>query len=91
MPLYTPLLVNITLRHYYPSIFSILVKIILVTSLTGNDLITKSLYLQEVSGLEIVTLSNQIIQARDDIENEVKKQGEIIGNEIKEQFEFENE
>jgi len=36
-------------------------------------------------------LSNQITQARDGIENEVKKQGEIIGNEIKEQFEFENE
>ncbi len=38
-----------------------------------------------------MTLGNQITQGWDDIENEVKKQREIIGNEIKEQFEFENE
>ncbi len=38
-----------------------------------------------------MTLSNQITQARDDIENEVKKQRGIIADEIKEQFEFENE
>ncbi len=45
---------------------------------------------QEAAGQETESISNQIIQARDDIENELKKQGEIMGNEIKEQFGFEN-
>ena len=90
MPPYTRLLNNRILEHYYPRIFSILVALFLVTSVTGNDLITKTLSGQEAIGQETEPISNQITQARDDIENEVKKQGDIMGNEIKEQFGFEN-
>ena len=50
---------------------------------------TESLLDQEAAGQDTKTISNQIIQARDEIENEIKK-GEITGDEIKEQFGFEN-
>jgi hypothetical protein len=76
--------------HYYPRIFSILVGVFLVTSVTGNDLIIWAQSGQEGPSQEPESISNQITQARDDIENEVKKQGEIIGNEIREKFGFEN-
>ena len=44
---------------------------------------------QEAASQETEPISIQIIQARDNIENELKKQGEIVGNEIKELFGFE--
>jgi hypothetical protein len=53
--------------HYYLHFFSILVGVFLVTSVTGNDLIIWALSGQEASGQE-PAISNQITQARDDIE-----------------------
>jgi len=44
---------------------------------------------QEAASQETEQISNQIIQAMDNIENELKKQGEKGGNEIKELFGFE--
>ena len=44
---------------------------------------------QEAASQETEPISNQIIQAMDNIENELKKQGEKVGNEIKELFGFE--
>jgi hypothetical protein len=57
---------------------------------TGNDLIIGTISGQEAVSQEPEPISNQITQAKDDIENEVKKQGEIIGNGIMEEFGFEN-
>jgi hypothetical protein len=76
--------------YYYPRVFSIFVGVFLVTSLAGNDLTIRALSGQEAPSQEPVLISNQITQAREDIENEVNKQGEIIGNEIREQFGFED-
>ena len=81
---------NRVLKQFYPRIFSILVAVFLVTSVTGNDPITRTLSEQVATGQETEPINKQITQARDDIENELKKQGEIIGNGIKEQFGFEN-
>jgi hypothetical protein len=88
--LYTRLLSYRILMYYYLRIFSILVGVFLTTSLAGNDPIIWALSGQEAPSQEPVQISNQITQAREDIENEVKKQGEIIGNEIREQFGFED-
>jgi hypothetical protein len=76
--------------YYYSLIFGILVGVFLVSSLAGNDLTIWALSDQEAPSQEPVQISNQITQAREDIENEVKKQGDIIGNQIREQFGFED-
>lgn len=62
----------------------------LVTSVIRNNLLIGTLFDQKTSGQETDSISNQIIQEKYDLENELKKQGEMIENEIREQLCFEN-
>jgi hypothetical protein len=55
----------------------------LVTSVTGNGLLIETTSVQAAAGQETEPISNQITHARDQIENDLKKLGKIIVNEIK--------
>lgn len=68
MSLYTCLLENRILKHYNFLIFGIIFGIFLVTFVTENDLLNRTLLDQKASGQETNSLSNQITQPSDNIE-----------------------
>ncbi|MDN5847444.1 MAG: hypothetical protein L0H53_14360 [Candidatus Nitrosocosmicus sp.] len=70
---YTRLSSNRILKYYFPRIFSILVEVFLVTSVTGNSLLVGTISVQEAAGQETEPICNQITQASDEIENDLKK------------------
>jgi hypothetical protein len=76
--------------RYNHRIIGIFGAILLVIFATSNNLVIRSLSSPEVENQEPEQISAQITQAREDIENELKKQGEILTNAIKQQFGFEN-
>jgi hypothetical protein len=76
--------------HYVHHIIGIVGGILVVIFATSNNLVIRSLSSPEVENQEPEQISAQITQAREDIENELKKQGEIMTNAIKKQFGFEN-
>ena len=76
--------------HYDHHIIGIVGGILVVIFATSNNLVIGSLSSPEVENQEPEQISAQITQAREDIENELKKQGEIMTNSIKQQFGFEN-
>ena len=76
--------------RYNHRIIGIFGAILLVILATSNNLVIRSLSSPEVENQEPEQISAQITQAREDIENELKKQGEILTNAIKQQFGFEN-
>jgi hypothetical protein len=90
LKLYTRFLSNRILNYYFPCIFGLLVRVFLVTFVTWNGLLIWTISVEAAADQETEPIRNQISQARDDIENDLKKQGEIIWNKIKEQFGFEN-
>jgi hypothetical protein len=77
------------MRNDHP-IIGIIGGILVVIFATSNNLVIGSLSSPEVENQEPEQISAQITQAREDIENELKKQGEIMTNAIKQQFGFEN-
>jgi hypothetical protein len=76
--------------HYHRHLIGIFGGILVVIFATSNNLVIRSLSSPEVENQEPEQISAQITQAREDIENELKKQGEIMTNAIKKQFGFEN-
>jgi hypothetical protein len=78
------------LNHYFPCIFGLLVRVFLVEFVTWNGSLIWTISVEAEADQEIEPISNQISQAGDDIENDLKKQGEIIWDKIKEQVGFEN-
>jgi hypothetical protein len=64
--------------------------ILVVILATSNNLVIASLSSAQVENQEPEQIRAQITQAREDIENELKKQGEIMINAIKLQFGFED-
>ena len=76
--------------HYYRHLIGIFGGILVVIFATSNILVIGSLSSPEVENQEPEQISAQITQAREDIENELKKQGEILTEAIKQQFGFEN-
>ena len=72
------------------NIIGIVGGVLVVIFATSNNLVIGSLSSPEVENQEPEQISAQITQAREDIENELKKQGEIMTNAIKQQFGFEN-
>ena len=76
--------------HYNHRIVGIFGAILLVILATSSNLAIGSLSSPEVASQEPEQISAQIMQAREDIENELKKQGEILTNVIRQQFGFEN-
>ena len=76
--------------YYYRHLIGIFGGILVVISVTSNILVIGSLSSPEVENQEPEQISAQITQAREDIENELKKQGEILTEAIKQQFGFEN-
>jgi translation initiation factor 2B subunit (eIF-2B alpha/beta/delta family) len=79
------------MRYYHP-IIGIIGAILAVFFATSDNLALGSLSSPEVENQvpEGQQISAQITQTREDIENELKKQGEILTNAIKQQFGFEN-
>jgi hypothetical protein len=76
--------------HYHRHLIGIFGGILVVIFATSNNLVIRSLSSPEVENQEPEQITAQITQAREDIENELKKQGEIMTNAIKKQFGFEN-
>jgi hypothetical protein len=76
--------------HYYRHLIGIFSGILVVIFATSNILVIGSLASPEVENQEPQEISAQITQAREAIENELKKQGEILTEAIKQQFGFEN-
>jgi soluble cytochrome b562 len=76
--------------HYYRHLIGIFGGILAVIFATSNILVIGSLASPEVENHEPQEISAQITQAREAIENELKKQGEILTEAIKQQFGFEN-
>jgi hypothetical protein len=76
--------------HYYRHLIGIFGGILVVIFATSNILVIGSLSSPEVENQEPEQISAQITQAREAIENELKKQGEILTEAIKQQFGFEN-
>ena len=77
------------IMHYHP-VLSMLVGALVVIFGAGNNLSFGALSGEETVSRSPEQSSKQITQAKEDINSEVMKQGEIITNEIKEQFGFEN-
>ena len=75
--------------HYRP-VLSMLVGALVVVFGAGNNLSFGALSGEDTVSRSPEQSSKQITQAKEDINSEVMKQGEIITNEIKEQFGFEN-
>jgi hypothetical protein len=69
---------------------STVLGIIILVSVTTDDATTKLYASSDVSANDSQQLNAQIIQARENIENELKNQGQIIINSINEQFGFDN-
>ena len=69
---------------------STLLGIIILISVTTDNATTKLYASSDVSANDSQQLNAQIIQARENIENELKNQGQIIINSINEQFGFDN-
>ena len=76
--------------HYYLHLIGIFGGILVVIFATSNIMEIGSLSSPEVENQEPEQISAQITQARESIENELKKQGEILTDAIKQQFGFEN-
>ena len=76
--------------HYYRHLIGIFSGILVVIFATSNILVIGSFSSPEVENQEPEQISAQITQAREAIENELKKQGEILTEAIKQQFGFEN-
>lgn len=64
--------------------------IIILISVLGDNAITKLYASSDVSANDSQQLNAQIIQARENIGNELINQGQIIINSIKDQFGFDN-
>jgi hypothetical protein len=77
------------IMHYHP-VLSMLVGALVVVFAAGNNPSIGALSGEETVSRNPEQSSKQITQAKEDINNEVMKQGEIITSEIKEQFGFEN-
>jgi hypothetical protein len=77
------------IMHNHP-VLSMLVGALVVIFGAGNNLSFGALSGEETVSRSPEQSSKQITQAKEDINSEVMKQGEIITNEIKEQFGFEN-
>ena len=69
---------------------STLLGIIILISVTTDEASTKLYASSDVSANDSQRLNAQIIQARENIGNELKNQGQIIINSINEQFGFDN-
>lgn len=76
--------------YYYRHIIGLFGGILVVIFATSSNLVIGSLSSPEVENQEPEQITAQITQAREEIENELKKQGEIMTNAIREQFGFEN-
>ena len=76
--------------HYDHHIIGIFGGILVVMFATLINPVIASLSSPQVQNQEPEQISAQITQARDEIENELKKQGEIMTNAIKQQFGFED-
>ena len=76
--------------YYYRHIIGLFGGTLVVIFATSNNLVIGSLSSPEVENQEPEQITAQITQAREAIENELKKQGELMTNAIKEQFGFEN-
>jgi hypothetical protein len=77
------------IMHYRP-VQSMLVGALVVIFAAGNNPSFGALSGEETISQNPEQSSKQITKAKEDINSEVMKQGEIITNEIKEQFGFEN-
>ena len=77
------------IMHNHP-VLSMLVGALVVVFAAGNSPSFGALSGEETVSRSPEQSSKQITQAKEDINSEVMKQGEIITNEIKEQFGFEN-
>jgi hypothetical protein len=77
------------IMHNHP-VLSMLVGALVVVFGAGNNLSFGALSGEETVSQSPEQSSKQITKAKEDINSEVMKQGEIITNEIKEQFGFEN-
>jgi hypothetical protein len=77
------------IMHNHP-VLSMLVGALVVVFGAGNNLSFGALSGEDTVSRSPEQSSKQITQAKEDINSEVMKQGEIITNEIKEQFGFEN-
>jgi hypothetical protein len=82
--------VRYQILRYNHRIIGIFGAILLVIFATSSNLAIDSLSSPEVASQEPEQISAQVAQAREDIENELKKQGKIMTNDIKKQFGFEN-
>ncbi|MGA8106809.1 MAG: hypothetical protein WB815_09155 [Nitrososphaeraceae archaeon] len=71
-------------------ISSTLLAIIILTSVLADNVKTKLYASSDVSANDSQQLNTQIIQARENIENELKNQSQIIISSINEQFGFDN-
>ena len=80
-------MMNIMRNH---PVLSMLVGALVVFFAAGNNPSFGTLSGEETVSRSPEQSSKQITQAKEDINSEVMKQGEIITNEIKEQFGFEN-
>jgi hypothetical protein len=67
-----------------------LLGMIILTSVLADNATTKLYASSDVSANNSKQLNAQIIQARENIGNELKNQGQIIVNSINEQFGFDN-
>jgi hypothetical protein len=71
-------------------ISSTLFGITILTPVVADNTKTKLYASSDVSANDSKQLNAQIIQAREDIENELKNQGQIIINSVSDQFGFDN-
>ncbi|MGA9295804.1 MAG: hypothetical protein WBV72_00195, partial [Nitrososphaeraceae archaeon] len=71
-------------------ISSTLLAIIILTSVLADNVKTELYASSDVSANDSQQLNTQIIQARENIENELKNQSQIIISNINEQFGFDN-
>ncbi|MFZ0203773.1 MAG: hypothetical protein WAL46_08775, partial [Nitrososphaeraceae archaeon] len=71
-------------------ISSTLLAIIILTSVLADNVKTKLYASSDVSANDSQQLNTQIIQARENIENELKNQSQIIISSINDQFGFDN-
>ncbi len=71
-------------------ISSTLLAIIILTSVLADNVKTKLYASSDVSANDSQQLNTQIIQARENIENELKNQSQIIISNINDQFGFDN-
>lgn len=71
-------------------ISSTLLAIIILTSVLADNVKTKLYASSDVSANDSQQLNTRIIQARENVENELKNQSQIIISNINEQFGFDN-